>query len=299
MCKNSMECNLQEMRRLVKEEKAKFGGSDKVEVFPIATYPTRVVVFNTNREVYEALVERNNVSGRPFFTQIKKTDMRPVRDWLETQMESLDASVECLLEGRSKDAKKKIGEMIAQFAGNDGLMRAKYKVITKQMVAENFWKKYMAENKTIVRKYLHGELSKLRETGHRAKYSELYTTPTPSAKVGVKEKLVAELKDLGGKADRILSLISEAVKGNDKALNDASFRDLGSDIQMSKFKQFSADYVEDLQGLRSAVQEALKDDSLPAMALVYDTAASRFEEYKIAGRLIERVLENIQTNVAK
>lgn len=32
---------------------------------------------------------------------------------------------------------------------------------------------------------------------------------------------------------------------------------------------------------------------------MYDTAASRFEEYKIAGRLIERVLENIQTNVAK
>lgn len=297
ICKNSMECHLQEMRRLVKEEKAKFGGSDKVEVFPIATYPNHVVVFNTNREVFRATVDRSG--ARPFITKVEKLDLQPIRDWLDEGLSSLDASIECLFEGKKSDAKKKITEVISQFGGSDGLLRAKYRVIAKQLGAENFWKTYMAENKAMIRKYLHGELGKLRENNHRPRYSVLYTTHAPEIRVGVAEKLIAELNDLGNKADHVLNRINEAVKAADSLLDDSAFRTVDDEVQIGKFKRFAADYIEDLQGLRSAIQEALRDKDVPAMALVYDTAAGKFEEYKIAGRLIEKILETMRSKAAK
>jgi len=304
MCKTSMECNIQEMRRMVKENKTQFGGSEKIEVFPIATYPKYVITMNENREVYRGDVERNGLTDRPYFTKIQKLGVRPVTDWMEEGMTNLNEGVELLMEGKSGDAKKRMIEFINRFGamgGNNGLLQAKYKVIEKQLTADTYWKKYMEENRAMVRKYLHGELSKLREPNVKARYSELHTGMADATKLGqARERLVTELRDLGSKADQTLSRISDAVKQSQTALEQSGgFHDLDSDVMVAQFKHFSADYVEDLQGLRGAIQEALRDGDVPAMAKVYDTAASRFDDYKIAGRLIEKVLENIRQQVRK
>lgn len=303
MCKSSMECNIQEMRRMVKEDKAKFGGSEKIEVFPIATYPTHLVVMNENHEVYRADLERNNLTNRAFFTKIVKLGVRPVTDWLEEGMDNLGSSVDLLMEGKNSDAKKKMVEFINKFGaigGQEGLLRAKYRVIAKQLQHESFWKKYVDENRAMVRKYLHGELSKLREPNIRPRYSDVYTGAATAEKTGaVKEKLVNELREMGQKADLTLSRISQAVKDSAPVLEQNTFHDIEADVMVSKFRQFSEDFVQDLQTLRGAIQEALRDGHVPAMGMVYDTAAGRFDEYKIAGRLIEKILENFRAQAQK
>lgn len=293
ICKNSIECSLQSIRTTINEERAKFGGTDTVGVATIATYDNHAIVFNTNREVYRAAFAK--ADGKITLGLVEKLDLRPIKEYLEEEMAGLDQAVDDLLEGRKGKAKSRIAEVVSKFGSSSDLLRAKYRVMARQMNGDHQWKKYMAENHDLVRRLLHGELSKLRETTHKPRYSALYTTDKPVVKVGVAEKLIAELKDLGSKAQDLVSRIHESVKVSDKVLDDTKFHDLDSDVQMSKFKQFSADYVEDLQGLRSAIQEALKDGEVTAMALVYDTAAEKFEAFKMAGRLIEKVLEDLKS----
>jgi ElaB/YqjD/DUF883 family membrane-anchored ribosome-binding protein len=293
ICKNSIECSLQGIRTMINEERAKFGGTTEVGVATIATYDNHAIVFNTNREVFRAAFSK--VDGKAVIGLVEKLDMRPIKEYLEEEIQGLDQMVEDLLEGRSAKAKGRVSEVIAKFGNNADLLRAKYRVMARQMTGDHQWKKYMAENNDLVRKLLHGELSKLRETTHKPRYSALYTTEKPTIKVGMAEKLIAELKDLGSKAQELVSRIHESVKVSDKVLDDTKFHDLDSDVQMGKFKGFAADYVEDLQGLRTAVQEALTDGDVTAMALVYDTAAEKFESFKMAGRLIEKVLEDLKS----
>lgn len=303
ICKGSQECNIQEMRRLVKEEKTKFGGSDRIEVFPLATYPSHVVVTNENHDVYRADLDRNTVTGRPYFTKITKLGVRPVSDWLAEGMDDLGSSVDLMMEGKNSDAKKKMVEFINRFGaigGREGLLRAKYKVITRQLEHENFWKKYIDENRAMVQKYLHGELIKLREPNIRPHYAEAYTGIVPADKLqALKEKLITELRELGQKADQTLNRISQAVKDSQPVLQHNSFRNVETAVMVPRFRQFSEDFVLDLQGLRGAVQEALRDGHVPAMGMVYDAAAARFDEYKIAGRLIEKMLENFKAQASK
>ena len=293
ICKNSIECSLQGIRSMIHEERVKFGGSATVGVAPIATYANHAIVFNTNREIYRAAF--TNVDGKVTIGLVEKLDIRPVKEYLEEEIQGLDEMVDDLLEGRSDKAKKRVSEVISRFGTNSDVLRAKYRVMARQMTGDHMWKKYMAENNDLVRKLLHGELSKLRETTHKPRYSAIYTANAPAVKVGVAEKLIAELKDLGAKAQELVSKITESVKVSDKVLDDTKFHDLDSDVQLGKFKAFSSDYVEDLQGLRSAVQEALTDGDVTAMALVYDTAAEKFESFKMAGRLIEKVLEDLKS----
>jgi hypothetical protein len=297
VCKNSIECSLQGVRSMINEERAKFGGTDKVGVTPIATYDNHAIVFNTNREVFRAAFTRKD--GKVSLTEVQKLDIYPVKEYLEEELSDLDGMVNDLLEGRRDRAKKRVSEVISRFGNSSDLLRAKYRVMARQMTGDHMWKKYMAENNDLVRKLLHGELSKLRETAHKPRYSSIYTTDKPQVKVGVAEKLIAELKDLGSKAEELVKRVTESVKVGEKVLDDTKFHDLDSDVQLGKFKQFSADYVEDLQGLRSAVQEALTDNDVTAMALVYDTAAEKFEAFKMAGRLIEKVLEDIKSRINK
>lgn len=293
ICKDSIECSLQAVHKMINEERAKFGGTDKIGVAPIATYSNHAIVFNTNREVYRAAF--TNVEGKPVLGLVEKLDIRPVKEYLEEEIQGLDEAVNDLLEGRRDKAKKRVSEVISKFGTTSDLLRAKYRVMARQMSGDHQWKKYMAENNDLVRRMLHGELSKLRETTHKPRYSAIYTTEKPVVKVGVAEKLIAELKDLGSKAQDLVGRIHESVKASETILDDTKFHDLDSDVQMSKFQQFSTDYVEDLQGLRSAVQEALTDGDVTAMALVYDTAAEKFEAFKMAGRLIEKVLEDLKS----
>jgi hypothetical protein len=293
ICKNSIECGLQGIRSMINEERAKFGGTDTVGVATIATYDNHAIVFNTNREVFRAAFAK--VDGKAVIGLVEKLELRPIKEYLEEEIAGLDQAVDDLLEGRKGKAKIRMAEVVSKFGSTSDLLRAKYRVMARQMTGDHQWKKYMAENNDLVRKLLHGELSKLRETAHKPRYSVLYTTEKPVVKVGVAEKLIAELKDLGSKAQELVSRIHESVKVSDKVMDDTKFHDLDSDVQMSKFKGFAADYVEDLQGLRSAVQEALTDGDVTAMALVYDTAADKFESFKLAGRLIEKVLEDLKS----
>lgn len=301
MCKNSMECAIQEVRRLVKEERTKFGGSEKVEVFPIATYPNHVVVFNTNREVYRGTVERNNVTGRPYLVKVEKLEVRPVRDWLEEQLQGLEQSIDSLLEGKKKDARKKISEVISRIGSREGLLRAKYQVMARQLTSETLWRKFLAENRALVRRFLHGELGKLRDSLPRPRYSAFYTgSASKEEGAQVARRLAADLRDLSEKADDILTRISEMLKSKMNVLDErGDFRDFGSEIEMTKFRQFATDFVEDLQGLKSMIQEALKDEDVAGMAMLYDTAAARFDDYKIGGRLVEKALESLGVGAAQ
>lgn len=295
ICKGSIECSLQGIHTMINEERAKFGGTAEVGVATIATYDNHAIVFNTNREVFRAAFSK--VDGKAVLGLVEKLDLRPIKEYLEEEIQGLDQIVDDLLEGRK--SKVKISEVVAKFGSGSDLLRAKYRVMARQMNGAHVWKKYMAENNDLVRKLLHGELNKLRETIHKPRYSALYTTEKPTIKVGVPEKLIAELRDLGSKAQELVTRIHESVKTGEGTLAASTFNDLENDVQMGKFKHFSMDYVEDLQGLRNAIQEALADGDVSAMALVYDTAAERFESFKMAGRLIEKVLEDLKSKSKK
>jgi len=298
MTKNSHEAFLQEVRDLVKEDSTRFGKL----VMPLATFSNHAIVMNEKKELFRVQFDRNESTNKLYVHNVEVMPI-PIRDHTQEEMLNMkaDTLVESLVSGNKEDAKTTLLEfMEISGAYKNNLLTMKYKAATNHIKENKSWKKYLNENKYMVRKHLRGQLSEIKQMTPRPKFADIYSVSnTPKAEIRRKEVVEAlkvMYKNMETMFKKSTISLNEGIKQLEKTNYEGSFE---TDSTLSHLNDFATNYLEDLNYAISVVKDALVEGAIKDMALVHDAVAENYENYELASRLINKILTDFTSGLSK
>ena len=282
---------------MVERHSELFGGGERVQL-QSWTFPSHVIVANSDGEFFRASLGVSEDTGEPQFEQVERVDVpvREARTMAREARETADEAVTAILNGDRQSALRAVSDLHALVQGG---VRLTAEAVEDDLmavdVAEADWFRSVVENEKAMRTFVGAEANK----------------PTPQPRF---DNIQENTSDEHGRLRKIVSSSLVTLKENlagmcnslalAREVTEAHVLRAGSGdpaLSAMDYVEFVGAFDADLCRVKGVVEDAMmvsEDGDLHSLARVHDGVASKMYEMALAASFCEKLARRFDAPAA-
>lgn len=264
-----------------------FGGSDKVDVRAVGTYPSHVIVVNSGgdffRAVYNVVEDANTVS----LGEVERVQI-PVKEASELSVEArekAEQAVEAIMSGDDDAASKAVFDLYGMVRSGVRLTAESVEDAVKRLFAEDAdWSVAIHDNEKAIQDFVGSEANR--------------DLPKPRfVHIDVFEDEERHRKVIGGALKRLKESLATLHVGMslareiDESYSQPAYGNADGAMAMADFIAFVESFDSDLSTMKGLIEDAVAvsaDGDLVTLARIHDDVADRMHEVGLAAAFCEK-----------